>query len=97
MASMMTPAIARVFLTLLAPAGGASGPPPPPFVSVPPALVATLLIVVAMIYDWRTRGRPHVVYVYGAILVVLQTTLTVPFSGTAAWMSAARFLESLGG
>src|SRR5882757_1244923 len=41
MASMMTPAVARVFLTFLAPAGAADGPPPP-FVSIPPGLVATL-------------------------------------------------------
>ncbi len=38
MATMMTPALARVFLTFLAPPGAADGGPPPPFVSVPPAL-----------------------------------------------------------
>ena len=97
MASMMTPAIARVFLTLLAPAGAAGGGPPPPFVAVPPALVASLLIVVAMVYDWRTRGRPHKVYVYGGLLVLLETFLVVPISGTQAWSSIARFLEHLPG
>src|ERR1700712_172756 len=35
MASMMTPAIARVFLTLLAPPGAGDDGPPPPFVAVP--------------------------------------------------------------
>src|SRR3981081_1276763 len=34
MIGMMTPAIARVFLTLLAPPGAGGGGPPPPFVSV---------------------------------------------------------------
>jgi hypothetical protein len=96
MASMMTPAIARVFLTLLAPPGAADGPPPP-FVAVPPALVASLLIVVAIVYDWRTRGRPHKVYVYGGLLVLVQTFLVVPISGTQAWISVARFMEHLGG
>jgi hypothetical protein len=95
MAGMMTPAIARVFLTLFAPAG-AQGPPPP-FVSVPPGLVAALLIVIAIVYDWRKLGRPHGVYVWGGLLVVLNNILIVPFSGTPAWMSTARFLESLGG
>jgi hypothetical protein len=98
MAAMMTPATARVFLTLLAPAGAAdSGGPPPVFVSVPPAIVAALLIVVAIVYDWRTRGRPHKIYLYAGAAVVLETILVVPVSTTQAWMSTARFLESLGG
>jgi hypothetical protein len=97
MASMMTPAIARVFLTYLAPPGAAEGGPPPPFVAVPPGIVASLLIVVAMVYDWRTRGRPHKVYVYGGILVLLELFLVVPISGTKAWLTTAQFLEHLAG
>jgi hypothetical protein len=97
MAGMMIPAIARVFLTLFAPPGAAGGAPPPAFVSIPPGLVAALLIVVAMVYDWRTRGRPHQVYVYGGAAVVLMNILAVVISGTPTWMSTARFLESLGG
>jgi hypothetical protein len=96
MASMMTPAIARVFLTLLAPAGAADGPPPP-FVAVPPGLVATLLIVVAMVYDWRIRGRPHKAYVYGGLLVLLEVLLVVPIAGTQVWMNIATALEHLAG
>jgi hypothetical protein len=96
MASMMTPALARIFLTFLAPPGAAEGPPPP-FVAVPPGLVATLLIVVAIVYDWRTRGRPHKVYIYGGLLVVLDLFLIVPIAGTQAWMNIARSLEHLGG
>jgi hypothetical protein len=97
MASMMTPAIARVFLTLLAPPGATDGGPPPPFVAVPPALVACLLIGVAMLYDWRTRGRPHKVYVYGGLLYLLEIFLVVPISGTQAWMSFAGSLQHLFG
>ena len=97
MSGLMIPAIARVFLTLLARPGATAGGPPPAFVAVPPCLVAILLIIVAMIYDWRTRGRPHKVYVYGAVLTLLNFVLIVPLSNTRAWMSVARFLESLGG
>jgi hypothetical protein len=97
MAGLMIPAIARVFLTLLAPPGAARDAPPPAFVSIPPGLVAGLLIVVAVVYDWRTRGRPHKVYVYGGLVVVLANILTVAFASTQLWMSTARFLESLGG
>jgi hypothetical protein len=97
MAAMMTPAIARVFLALLAPPGAAAGGPPPPFVAVPPGLVATVLIVVAIVYDWRTRGRPHPVYVYGGILTLVEILLVVPISGTQAWLNTATFLEHLAG
>jgi hypothetical protein len=95
MAGCMTPALARVFLTLFAPPG-ASGPPPP-FVAIPPSLVADLLIVVAVIYDWRTRGRPHKAYIYGGLALLAEQLLSVPFSETQAWMSTARFLEGLAG
>jgi hypothetical protein len=94
MASMMTPAIARIFLTLLAPPGAADAPPPP-FVAVPPGLVATLLIVVAIVYDWRTRGRPHKAYIYGGLLVLLEILLVVPIANTQAWMTIARSLQHL--
>jgi hypothetical protein len=97
MSGLMIPAIARVFLTAFAPPGAASGGPPPPFVALPPCLVATLLIGVAMVYDWRTRGRPHKVYVYGAVLTVLNFVLIVPLSSTRAWVAIARYVESLGG
>jgi hypothetical protein len=97
MSGLMIPAIARVFLTLLAPAGAAASGPPPAFVAVPPSLVAILLVVVAMVYDWRTRGRPHKVYVYGLLLTVLNFVVIVPLSNTQTWMGIARFVESLGG
>src|SRR5215472_3309676 len=47
--------IFRWFLTFL------PGPEdfPPITAATPPALVASLLILVAMAFDWRMRGRPH--------------------------------------
>ena len=47
--------------------------------------------------DWRTRGRPHPVYVYGGAVVLLQQLLTVPFAATDAWMNLARAFERLAG
>ncbi len=95
MCGMMTPAIARVFLTLFA--GGAPAGPPPPFVSLPPALVADLLLVAAMIHDWRTRGKPHSVYVIGGAVLLAQQVLTVPIAATDTWMGVAKAFQRLAG
>jgi hypothetical protein len=96
MTGMMTPAIARVFLTLFAPPG-AENAPPPPFVSIPPALVADLFLVVAIVRDWRSLGKPHPVYIYGGLMLLAQQVLTVPFAATAAWMNIATAFERLAG
>jgi hypothetical protein len=93
MVGIMTPAIARVFLTLFAPPGLAG--PPPPFVATPPGLAADLFLVVAVVRDWRMLGRPHPVYVYGGIALVAQQLLTAPIAATATWMHIAKAFESL--
>jgi hypothetical protein len=85
--SVLDAAVARWFLTFLAPPGP-PGPPPVP-VTIPPAFVAYLLLVAAIVYDWRTRGRPHPVYVYGGIALVAVKLLNWPISTTAAWHSFA--------
>jgi hypothetical protein len=95
MIGIMTPAIARVFLTLFAPPGAAG--PPPPLVALPAALVADLFLVVAIVRDWRMLGRPHPVYVYGGIATLAQELLTAPIASTAAWMQIAKAFASLAG
>ena len=95
MVGLMIPAIARVFLVLLKPAGALG--PPPVFVLVPPTLTAAVLIIVAIIYERRRYGRVHPVYVYGGATLVLWTLAIVPFSGTAAWSAAIGVLEKLAG
>jgi hypothetical protein len=95
MSAMMTPAIARVFLTLFAPPGADTAAPPPPFVSIPPALVADLFIVVAIVRDWRTLGKPHPVYIYGGLVLLAQQLLTPPIAATALWMHIATAFERL--
>jgi hypothetical protein len=85
--SLLDAAVARWFLTFLAPPGPA-GPPPVP-VTVPPAFVAYLLLVVAMVFDWRTRGRPHPVYVYGGAALIAVKLLNWPISVTPLWHSFA--------
>jgi hypothetical protein len=81
--SILDAAVARWFLTFLAPPGPPG--PPPVAVTIVPAFVAYLLLVVAIVFDWRTRGRPHPVYVYGGIALVALKLLNLPISMSSGW------------
>src|SRR5882757_3710293 len=85
--SLLDAAVARWFLTFLAPPGPL-GPPPVP-VTIAPALVAYLLLVVAIVHDWRTRGRPHPAYLYGGAALIAVKLLNWPISLTPAWHTFA--------
>ncbi len=85
--SILDAAVARWFLTFLAPPG-AVGPPPVP-VTIPPAFVACLLLVVAIVHDWRTRGKPHAVYVIGGLALVAVKLLNWPISMSGPWHAFA--------
>jgi hypothetical protein len=50
-----------------------------------------------MVHDWRTRGKPHSVYVIGGAALLAQQALTVLFAGTQTWMGLARAFEKLAG
>ena len=85
--SILDAAVARWFLTFLAPAGPPG--PPPVEVTIVPALVAYLLLVPAIIFDWRSQGRPHPVYIYGGITLLAVKLLNWPISITPAWHAIA--------
>ncbi len=85
--SILDAAVGRWFLTFLAPAGAVG--PPPVQVTIVPALTAYLLLVVAIVRDWRVEGRPHPVYVYGGLALVAIKLLNWPVSATAAWHAFA--------
>ncbi|MDP3173072.1 MAG: hypothetical protein Q8M88_01390 [Phenylobacterium sp.] len=95
--SLLDAPIARWFLTFLAPPAPPGQPVVPPvFVTVPPAIVADLLIVAVLVFDWRTRGRPHRVYVVGG-LALLAIQLTRPLiAATPQWDALATLLGRLG-
>jgi hypothetical protein len=103
--AMLGAPIARWFLTFLAPAGPAPvalpGLPlviaPPISVTIAPALIGDLLLVAALIHDWRLRGKIHPVYwVGGAIMLLLQVTV-VPVAESSTWQAIATAIGHLAG
>lgn len=60
-------------------------------------LIADAFIVIGMIYDWRTRGRPHLAYVIGGIVLVAVHILRVPMSTSRWWYAFADFLTRFSG
>lgn len=95
-AAMLQAAIARVFILVMGVTGGV-GPSPPVFVTIPAGIIADLFIVAGMIYDWRTRGRPHSAYVIGGAAVLAVQLLVAPLSTTPQWMAIVRGVETLRG
>ncbi|QXQ04942.1 hypothetical protein KX816_11610 [Sphingosinicellaceae bacterium] len=95
-AAMLQAAIARVFI-LLAGAGQHLGPSPPVFFTIPAGIIADLFIVAGMIYDWRSRGRPHRAYVIGGAAVLAVQLLVVPLSMTPQWLGFVEQFERLRG
>ena len=89
-----------IFFLFLAPAGSPRpglGEPPAVVFSLAPSFASDLLLVVAIVNDWRTRGRPHPTYlITGAIMLALQI-VRVPISGTPAWRAVTDWLLALAG
>jgi hypothetical protein len=93
----MQPAIARWFIYFLAPPAVPPLPPGPVAASILPGLMGDLLILVAIVHDWRTRGRPHPVNVAGGAAVVFVQLIRLPLADTPAWHAFARGLAALMG
>lgn len=93
--SILDAPIARWFLTFLAPPGPPG--PPPVAADVPPSLVACILLIVAVVFDWRTRGRPHAAYLLGGAALVTLKFVQVSASETAIWHSIAGSISALAG
>jgi hypothetical protein len=90
-------AIARVFFLVSAHGGGPGMRPglaPPIAVSLAlgPGLIGELLVLAGMLYDWRTRGKPHPAYVIGLVVSLAVMVLRTPLSETHAWLDFTRFL-----
>lgn len=93
MIPLMQAALARLFKTAFSPPGAVGSPPV--IISVPPGILACALVIAAMVYDWRTRGRPHRVYVIGLVVLLAQVLISVPLGASPQWMAFAKGLEGL--
>ena len=71
--------------------------PPPVWINVPACWLSYLLILAAMAYDWRTRGRPHTVYLIALPVLVFLAWVVIPISQTDAWTSFAQGFLGLAG
>lgn len=75
----------------------APGAPPQVGQVVPGSMIADLLIVAAIAFDWKTRGKPHRVYlVAGGLLLLFQLT-RVWVSETQAWHAIASWIGNVAG
>ncbi len=94
MIPLMHAALFRVWRVTTAPAGAG---PPAVASQVAPGVAADLLIVAAMVFDWRTRGRPHPVYLIGGAMVLGEQLLTTAAGTSGTWLAIAAWVQSLAG
>jgi hypothetical protein len=85
--------VARPFLTWIYPVKST----PPVWINVPVSWFSYLLIVAAMIYDWRTRGRVHPVYLIALPVLMFLAWVVIPISETGAWHGFAKGYLQLAG
>ena len=69
----------------------------PVWIDVPATYLSYLLIVPALIFDWRTRGRIHPVYLIAVPILILIPLLAMPVSDSAAWHSFAKGYAAMAG
>lgn len=87
-------AMARLFLVALQPMGGGV---PPVAVTLPPALAIDLLILAAIAYDWKSRGRPHPAYLYAGFAALAMQVFRLPVSETSVWLAFAHWFAAVMG
>lgn len=99
--ALLQAALARFFF-LAATGGGPGmrpgmGPPQPIENTMMAGFIVELLIVAAMVHDWRSYGRVHPAYLWG-LAVTMAVHLLRPVVGyTDAWYRTADFLVRFGG
>lgn len=95
---LLQAAVARFFF-LAATGGGPGtrpglGPPLPIAKTLPAGVLVGLLIVAAMVHDWRSRGRVHPAYWWGFAGFVAVQALRPTFAYTEGWYRITDLLLS---
>ena len=100
--SLLQAAMGRVAFLVVS--GGAApgarpglSPLPPLVVTMAPSLALELFIVAGVIYDWRTRGRPHPAWIVGALVMTAVILLRAPIGGSPGWIAFAETLGHIAG
>lgn len=94
--ALMQAAVARFFF-LAATGGGPGlrpglGPPQPIEGTMVPGFLVALLIVAAMVHDWRSNGRVHIAYWWGFGVTMAVQLLRPVIGYSDAWYRFADFL-----
>ncbi len=98
--TVLPPAIARILFLLLAPEGMAApgqGEPPTVAFALAPSFLANSLLIVAMVRDWRQRGRVHSAYVTAGFFLLVVQIARIPFSASTTWHAITNWLLHIGG
>jgi hypothetical protein len=92
--SIMQPAVARVVRAIMAPNAPppGSGRPPPVEMTYTAAAIVDVLLLAAIFFDWRTRGKVHPVYLIGGAALIAVQFSRGPLSTTPLWNG---FLDAL--
>jgi hypothetical protein len=97
--SILQAAVGRIVRAVIAPGSPrpGEGPPAPVEITYLPAAIVDLLLVAAIVFDWRTRGKVHPVYLIGGAALVALQFLRGPLSQTPLWQGFLDVLLRLAG
>jgi hypothetical protein len=87
--AVLAPAFGRMVQFIL---GAGPIAPPPIQATIVPALLTDLLLAAAVVHDWRTRGRPHPVYLIGGATLPAVQVGRIPLALTPGWASVVEWL-----
>ena len=54
-----------------------------------------LITLAGILYDWRTRGRVHNVWIWGGLAMLASQLILFPLMGSPAWLAFARMMGGL--
>jgi predicted alpha/beta hydrolase len=66
-------------------------------VALVPSFLANLLLIAAMVRDWRRHGRLHPAYLIAGACIVVVQIVRIPIARTAAWHDLTTWLLRLNG